>query len=87
MNELMQNSLVGLIVLWSVWATLSRFAPSLSQIPQQRFARWLNAKGWIKAGQYFSSPQKKAGCDSGCGSCASACSNSVEQVQVVRWQK
>jgi len=77
MNELAENSLVGLIVLWSLWATLSRFAPNLGQ---QRLARWLNAKGWIKAGQYFSSPQKKDGCDSGCGSCANACSNSVEQV-------
>jgi hypothetical protein len=80
MSELVQNSLVGLIVLWSVWATLSRLAPSLLQVPQQRLARWLNNQGWTTAGQYISSPQKNSGCDSGCGSCASACSNSVEQV-------
>jgi|GEM_PF-1752186 len=85
MNEFIQSSIVYLVVVWSVWVTLRRYAPSLVQVPQERFATWLRYQGFTKAGQYFTPQQNGGGCDSGCGSCKTGCAMPVEQVQVVKF--
>lgn len=87
MNEFIQSSIVYLVVVWSVWVTLRRYAPSLVQVPQQRFATWLSHQGFTKAGLYFTPQQNSGGCDSACSSCKAGCAMPVEQVQVVNWKK
>jgi hypothetical protein len=88
MNEFIQSSIVYLVIVWSVWVTLRRYAPSLIQVPQQYLATWLSHQGFTKAGQYFTPQQHSGGCDSGCGSCKTGCATSVEQAaQVVHWKK
>lgn len=85
MNEFIQSSIVYLVVVWSVWVTLRRYAPSLVQVPQQRFATWLSHQGFTKAGLYFTPQQNSGGCDSACSSCKTGCAMPVEQVQVVKF--
>lgn len=85
MNEFIQSSIVYLVVVWSVWVTLRRYAPSLIQVPQQRFATWLSHQGFTKAGLYFTPQQNSGGCDSACSSCKTGCAMPVEQVQVVKF--
>jgi len=88
MNEFIQSSIVYLVIVWSLWITLRRYAPSLIQVPQQYLATWLSHQGFTKAGQYFTPQQHSGGCDSGCGSCKTGCATSVEQAaQVVHWKK
>lgn len=80
MNEFIQSSIVYLVIVWSLWVTLRRYAPSLIRVPQQHLATWLSHHGFIKAGQYFTPQQQSGGCDSGCGSCKTGCATSAEQV-------
>ena len=88
MNEFIQSSIVYLVIVWSLWITLRRYAPSLIQVPQQYLATWLSHQGFTKAGQYFTPQQHSGGCDSGCGSCKTGCATPVEQAaQVVHWKK
>ena len=79
MNEFIQSSIVYLVIVWSLWITLRRYAPSLIQVPQQYLATWLSHQGFTKAGQYFTPQQHSGGCDSGCGSCKTGCATPVEQ--------
>ncbi|MFO1390841.1 MAG: DUF6587 family protein [Agitococcus sp.] len=85
MNELIQSGIVYLVVLWSIWITLRRYAPSVVQTPQQYFATWLHHQGFTKAAQYLSPQQNSGGCDSGCGSCKTGCTPLVEQMQAVKF--
>ncbi|MBL0231857.1 MAG: hypothetical protein IPP76_14200 [Moraxellaceae bacterium] len=87
MNEFIQSGIVYLVIVWSVWVTLRRYAPSLIHVPQQHLATWLSHQGFTKAGQYFTPQPNSGGCDSGCGSCKTGCATPVEQVQVVKWRK
>jgi uncharacterized protein HemY len=57
MNEFIQSGIVYLVIVWSVWVTLRRYAPSLIQVPQQHLATWLSHQGFTKAGQYFTPQQ------------------------------
>lgn len=85
MNELVQNSVVFLIVAWSLWLSLRRYAPMQTYKLQQALATWFNNKGFSKVGGYLSPSQASGGCDSGCGSCKVGCAVPVEQVQVVKF--
>lgn len=87
MNEFIQSSIVYLVIVWSLWVTLRRYAPSLVQVPQQHLATWLTHQGFTKAGLYFTPQQNSGGCDSACSSCKVGCAAPVEQVQVVNWKK
>lgn len=68
----MQELIVGLLVAWSVWRVLRRFAAQPLYRGQLRLANLVKQVGWLGLAAWLTPvAPTAAGCGSGCDGCAS----------------
>ena len=71
-QTIIQESIVLLLVSWSVWQVLRRFAARPLYLVQSRLAALLQRHGWPRAAAYLTPvTPNTAGCSQGCGGCSS----------------
>jgi hypothetical protein len=67
---MLQNLIVGLIVIWAVWVAASRLLPRpLRAALRKHAARLAGAVGLARLAQRLSTPASSAGACGGCDSC------------------
>jgi hypothetical protein len=89
MSELVQTSIIAILLGWSVFFMLRRMLPNVINRQQQRLAQMAQTHGYIKLSKWLE-PQLKSGggCGSGCSNCSSCASNpTAAQEQIVQWKK
>ena len=71
-QTIIQESIVLLLVGWSVWQLLRRFAARPLYLLQSRIAALLQRHGWPRMAAYLTPvTPTTAGCSQGCGGCSS----------------
>ena len=68
----MQELMVGLLVAWSLWRVLRRFAPQLMYRVQNALANLVRKIGWSRLAVWLTPVAPvMAGCGTGCDGCTS----------------
>jgi len=71
-QTIIQESIVVLLVGWSVWQVLRRFAARPLYLVQSRLVALLRRYGWPRMAAYLTPvAPTTAGCSQGCGGCSS----------------
>ena len=72
-QTIIQEGIVLLLVSWSIWQVLRRFAARPLYLVQSRLAVMLQQRGWLRLAAYLMPVAPTvAGCSQGCGSCSSS---------------
>jgi hypothetical protein len=82
---MMQELVVGAVLVWSVVFMLRRFLPA---IWREDMAAFLRRRGWARLSLWLA-PAAVAGCGSGCATCSPSCASqtsAVAAVQPVQWR-
>ena len=71
-QTIIQESIVLLLVSWSVWQVMRRFAARPLYLVQSHLAALLQRHGWPRVAAYLTPvAPTTAGCSQGCGGCSS----------------
>lgn len=71
-QTIIQESIVALLVGWSIWQVLRRFAARPLYLVQSRLSSTVRQLGWPRVAAYLTPVAPTvAGCSQGCGSCSS----------------
>ena len=69
----MQELMVGLMVAWSLWRVLRRYAPQLMYRVQNALANLVRKIGWLRLAVWLTPiVPVAAGCGSGCDGCGTS---------------
>lgn len=72
----MQELIVGLLVVWSLWRVLRRYAPQVMYRVQNALANLVRKIGWSRLAVWLIPVVPvTAGCGSGCSDCAPSCAS------------
>ena len=79
-----QNSVVLLVVLWSMLRVLRRLMPTTVYRVQAKLAQGCAQAGWLRLAAWLSPRAPSGGCGSGCSSCSTGCAPSAAPATTVK---
>ena len=96
MDSLIQDLVLGALLLWSVLFSVRRILPTWTRAAQSSLSARAEQQGWPRLAQWLQPSAVGGGCGSGCNTCSTGCQTSKplvshpvddEAPQVVVWRQ